>query len=186
MPEFAKGLTTTRAAVAYAREVHEGQRRRTDGAPFIRHPLEVASLLHGIGASDELIAAGALHDAIEKAGVTAPELRTRFGTRVAELVLAVTEDETISDYSKRKTALRRQVSRSDDEALTLFAADKLSKVRELRRRAGTPPRRRLAHYRQSLKLLQARLPECPLSAQLAAELRQLPAATAKAAAGRGH
>jgi (p)ppGpp synthase/HD superfamily hydrolase len=139
-----------------------------------------------VGARDELIAAGALHDAIEKADVTAAELRNRFGNRVAELVLAVTEDETIGDYAKRKAALREQVSRSDDEALTLFAADKLSKVRELRRRAGTPPRRRLAHYRQSLALLQARLPDCPLSAQLDAELRQLPAATAKAAATRGH
>ncbi len=170
--------------MAFAREAHEGQCRRADGAPFIRHPLEVASLLRDIGGRDELIAAGALHDTIEKTGVTASELRTRFGGRVAELVLAVTEDKSISDYAKRKAALREQVARADDEALTLFAADKLSKVRELRRRAATPPRRRLAHYRQSLRLLEARLPDCALTAHLAAELRRMPPTAAKAASTR--
>jgi hypothetical protein len=80
-----------------------------------------------------LVAAGALHDLIEKAGVSAADLRERFGSRITGLVLAASDDEQIAGYAKRKAALRRQVSRAGDGALTLFAADKLSRLRELRR-----------------------------------------------------
>jgi len=160
--------------MAYADALHDGQRRRVDDAPFILHPLEVASLLHEVGGCDELVAAGVLHDTIEKTTASASDLRKRFGRRVAELVLAVTEDKRIKDYAKRKAALREQVARADDEALMLFAADKLAKARELRGRAAPPPRRRLTHYRQSLKLLEARMPDFALTSQLAAELGRTP------------
>ena len=39
-------LPKTKAAIAYATRMHDGQRRQIDGAPFIVHPLEVASLLY--------------------------------------------------------------------------------------------------------------------------------------------
>src|SRR5579863_2219356 len=97
LPKFAK----TRAAMAYADAVHDGQRRRVDDAPFILHPLEVASLLQEAGGCDELVAAGVLHDTIEKTNASASDLRKRFGRRVTELVLAVTEDKRIKDYAKR-------------------------------------------------------------------------------------
>ena len=98
----------TRAAVVYARRRHSGQ-RRADGTPFILHPLEVAALLYDAGAPDHLIAAGVMHDLIEKAGVSASELSGEFGPTVTGLVLAVSEDGEIADYGKRKAALRRQV-----------------------------------------------------------------------------
>ena len=109
MPSFIHGLPMTQAAVAYAKRAHDGQRRRVDGAPFIEHPLEVASLLYCAGAPDHLIAAGVLHDTIEKTHVVASDLRERFGSRVATLVLAVSEDEHITGYAQRKAALREQV-----------------------------------------------------------------------------
>ena len=60
--------------MAYAERMHAGQ-RRADGTPFILHPLEVASLLHDNGAPDHLIAAGVMHDLIEKTGVSASDLQ---------------------------------------------------------------------------------------------------------------
>jgi (p)ppGpp synthase/HD superfamily hydrolase len=176
----------TQAAVAYAKRAHDGQRRRVDGAPFIVHPLEVASLLYGAGAPDHLIAAGVLHDTIEKTQVVASDLRERFGGRVATLVLAVSEDERIEGYERRKAALREQVGNvgnAGNEALMLFAADKLAKVRELRLEP-TPARkslsgataitrtraRRLKHYSHCLALLQDQLPDSPLVKQLRTEL----------------
>jgi (p)ppGpp synthase/HD superfamily hydrolase len=65
MPAFAQRLPQTEAAVAYAERLHAGQ-RQGDGTPYLLHPLEVASLLHDAGAPDHLIAAGALHDVLEK------------------------------------------------------------------------------------------------------------------------
>jgi (p)ppGpp synthase/HD superfamily hydrolase len=169
----------------YARDRHAGQRRELDGAPFIRHPMEVATLLYCAGAPDHLIAAGALHDVIEKTFTSATELRRRFGTRVSALVQAVSEDGSIPRYSERKSALRDQVAGAGEEALTLFAADKISKARELRSAgravpsrgrtscATVSPRDRLSHYRKCLKLARELLPDSPLSSQLAAEVHAL-------------
>ena len=164
MPSALLGLPKTQAALAYATRVHDGQRRKADGAPFIAHPREVVSLLYHAGAPDHVIAAGALHDTIEKTDTDASELRKRFGIRVARLVVAVSEDERISSYTQRKMALRDQAADAGEEALMVLAADKISKARELRLKPGVAQRsrrRRLTNYRGCLHLLQVRLPDSP-------------------------
>ena len=174
MPSALLGLPKTQAALAYATRVHDGQRRKADGAPFIAHPREVVSLLYHAGAPDHVIAAGALHDTIEKTDTDASELRKRFGIRVARLVVAVSEDERISSYAQRKTALRDQAADAGEEALMVLAADKISKARELRLKPGVAERsrrRRLANYRGCLDLLKERLPDSPLVAELDTELK---------------
>lgn len=193
MPALPQGLPQTQAAVAYARRMHAGQ-RRGDGAPFILHPLEVASLLYYAGSEDHVIAAGVLHDVLEKADVTLAELRDRFGPRVASLVLAVSDDDRITDYGARKAALRRRVAGAGEDALALFAADKLSKLRELRRETAADSgvgtgrgqvrklrARRLRHYRRSLALLEERIPRSPLVRELRDELEALPRVSVPAA-----
>jgi (p)ppGpp synthase/HD superfamily hydrolase len=174
--EFSRALPKTQVAVEYARRLHEGQRRQVDGQPFILHPLEVGALLYQAGAPDDVIAAGLLHDTLEKADAAESELSRVFGTHVTELVLAVTEDDQIRGYAHRKAALRDQVAHAGDEALMLFAADKVSKARELSLGAGvgkTVRRRRVTHYRRCLALLQERLPGFPLVGMLARELELL-------------
>jgi hypothetical protein len=108
-----------------------------------------------------------MHGMIDKTDVSASELRERFGARTTDLVLAVSDDEQIAVYAKRKAAVRRRVSGAGDEALTLFAADKFSRLGELRRETAADPgpasatarpvrelpARRLRHDRRSLALL---------------------------------
>ncbi len=176
MPSGVLGLPKTQAALEYATRVHDGQRRKADGAPFIAHPLEVVSLLYYAGAPDYVIAAGALHDTIEKTDTDASELRKRFGARVARLVVAVCEVERIAPYAQRKAALRDEAADAGEEALMVLAADKVSKARELRlyptaTRRSRP--RRLTHYRDCLCLLQERLSESPLVRRLETELEAL-------------
>jgi (p)ppGpp synthase/HD superfamily hydrolase len=169
--ELAPGLPQSHRALAFADARHTGQRRSSDGAPFIRHPLDVAAVLYRAGAPDHLIAAGLLHDVVEKAGVSAGELRERFGAHIAALVLAVSEDLSIADYGRRKASLRAQVEMAGNQALTLFAADKVARLRELRRapHAG-PPESHLDHYRQSTRLIERQLTDSPLVPLLLAEL----------------
>ena len=91
---------------------------------------------------------------------------------------AVTEDEHLDGYATRKAALRRQAEAAGPEAMTVFAADKVSKVRELPvdrpgSEAETVSRtrhRRLAHYRHCLEMLERHLADSPLVRQLRAEL----------------
>ena len=175
LPAFVEGLPVTEAALAYAERVHAGQRRAVDGAPFIFHPLDVASLLYSAGATDPVIAAGVLHDVIEDTAAVASDLRGRFGRKVTDLVVAVSDDDRIADHDVRKAALRAQVAASGHDALLLFAADKLSIVRALR----AAPRRgiddevtpasaeKLRHYHRSLELLEELEPDGRLVRRLA-------------------
>jgi (p)ppGpp synthase/HD superfamily hydrolase len=57
IPGTSQSFPKTVAALAYATELHAGQRRHADGAPFILHPLEVFSLLYHADAPDHVIAA---------------------------------------------------------------------------------------------------------------------------------
>jgi guanosine-3',5'-bis(diphosphate) 3'-pyrophosphohydrolase len=188
MPEEAPdGFPKALAALEYAQELHGGQRREADGAPFMLHPLEVCCLLFHDGAPDHVIAAGVLHETIEKTEATAEDLRARFGSQVATLVLALTEDRHISDYAQRKAALRDQVATGGYEALIVFAADKISKVRELNLDSDQTRQSwvqsalvremrdcKLAHYGHCLDLLERLLTDSPLVTQLRRELENAP------------
>ncbi len=152
------GGRMARAAFGFAAARHAGQFREIDGVPFIVHPAEVGRLLQGDGQPDHVIAAGLLHDVLEKTATGARELELEFGTCVAQLVLAVSDDPSIVGYEERKRDLRGRVARSGSETLAVYAADKLAKVRELRllsaRRAGQRKNEaKLDHYRASLEML---------------------------------
>ena len=184
-PPFAQDRPLVEAAVQFAERAHARQRRESDAAPFLLHPLEVAALLAGRGHDDEVVAAGVLHDVVEKTDATPGEVRERFGDRTADLVATVTEDPAIADYLARKAALREQVEGAGPDALAVYAADKLAKSRELRAQAARDQaaldepglERRLHHYQESLALLERAAPDSPLAVQLRFELwalEQLP------------
>ena len=79
-----------------------------------------------------MLAAGLLHDVVEKSEIEIADVRERFGDVVGDLVDALTEDETIDDYEERKDEHRQRVAAADPAALAIFAADKLTNVAMLR------------------------------------------------------
>ncbi len=177
-PSFVDDLPVTRRALAFAAARHGDQQREADHAPFVVHPLEVAYLLHDRGCPDHVVAAGALHDTVEDTYVTAEELRAHFGEEISSLVCAVTAPESRGSYRERKAAWRAAVEAvDDDDAVVIYAADKVAKVRELRMalaaRTGGAADDKLEHYRASLALLERRLPGDPLVRQLRFELETL-------------
>ena len=178
--EFVRDLPRTRAALAFADERHAGQKREVDGAPFVTHPLEVASLLHKAGYPDDVVASGVLHEVLEDTSAQRSELESRFGPEVARLVAAVTDDPSIADPAERKAALRLQVAQAGDAAAVVFAADKVSKARELRQLAQRGPlgpqgQVRMEHYRESLAMLDGLIPGHDLVARLRTELTAIEA-----------
>ena len=176
-PSFFNDLPITRRALEFAAARHTGQRRAADQAPFILHPLEVAQLLRGREYPDEVVAAGVLHDVIEDAGVGLAELEEQFGPHVAALVSAVTEPSPEGDYRERKAALREAVATAEPDAVAIYAADKVAKLRELRIRIATTHQAAdqdtLEHYWASLELLEERRPDDALVRQLRFELEAL-------------
>lgn len=184
-PSFLAGLPVARRAYAFALQAHRRQRRQSDGASFITHPLEVAALLYNTGHRDHIVAAGILHDTIEDSGCTGRDIRTLFGSEIAEIVQAMTEDPTIADLEHRKAALRQQIAAFGPDATAVYAADKVAKVRELRSRATRGEdvlgarhqdgRAKLRHYLASLATLEQITPDHPLVRQLRFELEILEA-----------
>jgi (p)ppGpp synthase/HD superfamily hydrolase len=156
-PSFVKRLPITAAALQFALDRHAGQVRDGDHAPFVLHPLEVGSLLSLAGYADHVVAAGVLHDVLEGTDTPGAELEERFGPDVSALVRAVSEDPSIEDEQLRKAALRSQVASSPVEAGAVFAADKVSKARELRLKLSCGlggQEQKLSHYRASLAMLE--------------------------------
>jgi (p)ppGpp synthase/HD superfamily hydrolase len=173
--DFVERSPLTREALAFAHERHAGQTRDLDDLPFVTHPVEVACLLHEAGYHDEVVAAGVLHDVLEDTDADHGELAARFGRRVADLVDAVTDDPSIEDDAERRAALRRQVAAAGESAAVVFAADKVSKARELRVRVSRGRFARadggkLAHYEASLAMLADLIPGHELVDQLRMEL----------------
>lgn len=123
-----------RGALSVARRAHAGQLRQTgcEEIPFVEHPLAVAELLAEQGYSDEVLAAGILHDVLESAEVSADSLRARFGDGVAALVEALTEDASIDGYEERKREHRERVAAAGAPARAIYAADKATNVAALR------------------------------------------------------
>jgi (p)ppGpp synthase/HD superfamily hydrolase len=173
--DFVDHSPLIRKALDFAANCHEGQTRDAGDVPFVTHPLEVARLLHEAGYSDEVVAAGVLHDVLENTGAERDDLERRFGAEVARLVAAVSDDESIEDYGERKAALRDQVAQAGDCAAAVFAADKISKVRELHARTGNGrferrDEQRIGHYCASLAMLDEQLPGRSLVDMLRVEL----------------
>jgi GNAT superfamily N-acetyltransferase len=174
MPPAPEFLDTPllRDAYEFAREAHHDP---GSGDTDIDHPAAAAHVLREAGFPEEIVAAGLLHDVLEDTSTTAKELRERFGTEIADLVGAVTENDSIERYERRKAALRGQVVEAGADASAVFAADKLAKLEALNRAGATCPPRKVAHYRETLRLLRERRPEGPFLDQLEPELDELAA-----------
>lgn len=187
-PSFMDGLPLSQAAFSFARERHREDRRDADGAPFILHPLEVAQILARGGYPDSVVAAGVLHDILEKTGVTFEEIEHRFGRDVAQLVRTVSDPPGGGPWATRKARLRAQVGAAGADAAALFAADKLSKVREVRLAMlgdAPPGETELEHYRESLAMLRGRLGHHPFVVDLAFELEALALVPPRVTTARG-
>ena len=105
-------------------------------------------------------------------------LESRFGPAVAELVALVSDDPAIADDERQKDDVRDRVERADGFAAVVYAADKVSKVRELRMliSAGLDPERvesKLRHYRKSLEMLERTIPDTRVVDVLRFELEVL-------------
>jgi (p)ppGpp synthase/HD superfamily hydrolase len=175
---FLRDLPLARAAVEFAGERHAGQRRQADGAEFVLHPIEVAALLERSGYPDHVVAAGVLHDVLEDTDAERADLESRFGPEVADLVALVSDDPSIDEEERRKDDVRERVRRAGGFALVVYAADKISKVRELRSlihagvdRAETDAK--LERHRRSLHMLEQAMPGSRLVEVLRFEIEAL-------------
>ena len=126
-------------AIAFAVKVHDGMRRKKSQAPYILHPMEAAVIVGTMTDDQNLLAAAALHDVVEDAGVTIEEVEERFGKRVRELVEAETENKREDLPPEDTWRIRKEESlnvlkNTDDMGvLMVWLGDKLANMRSLYR-----------------------------------------------------
>lgn len=121
--------TETDIAFLFACDAHEGQLRK-DGTEFIQHPILVSRILEAHDYSDDLIAAGYLHDVVEDTPVTMEDLEAKFNPNVVALVKSNTEDKS-KTWLERKTHTIESIKTSTLEEKALLAADKLANVMDI-------------------------------------------------------
>jgi len=171
-----------REALEVARSAHAGQvRNGSGGMPYIEHPQAVAAMLEEHGYAEEVLAAALLHDVVEDSETTLEELRERFGEPIAGMVGVLSDDESIDPYRERKAEHRERVAAAGEDALAIYAADKLTNIRGLRRAYAeqgeavadefkVPLELKLEVWEADLALLREKAPELPFLDPLEAEL----------------
>ena len=126
-------------AIAFAVRAHDGMRRKKSDAPYILHPMEAAVIVGTMTDDQNLIAAAALHDVVEDAGITIQEIEEKFGKRVRELVESETEDKRAdlppeSTWRIRKEESLEVIKNTEDiGVLMVWLGDKLANMRAIYR-----------------------------------------------------
>ncbi len=187
-----------RAALEQARADHAGQvRNGSGGMPYVEHPVRVAALLDEEGyGEEEVLAAALLHDVVEESETTLEELREKFGERVAGLVGAMTDDESIDSYRERKAEHRERLAAAPAAAMAIYGADKLTNVSTLlaaydeegdavRGEFKAPLELKLEIWEEDLALLREKAPELPFLDRLEQELSRFRACLGAPARPRG-
>ncbi|MEO7156800.1 MAG: HD domain-containing protein [Vicinamibacterales bacterium] len=134
-------LTTTDrfvAAMAYAHQVHRGQRRKGTGIPYLAHVLGVTAIAMEYGADEDEAIGALLHDAAEDGGgeETLAEIRARFGDAVGDIVLGcsdslVEDPEDKLPWRERKENYLAHLEHASQSVCLVSASDKLHNVRAI-------------------------------------------------------
>ena len=125
-------------ALAFAAERHSGQRRKDAAAsPYINHPIALADVLANEGRVLDVVvlSAAMLHDVIEDTPTTADEIAARFGTRIAAVVVEVSDDRSL-DKATRKLRQIEHAPHLSPEAKLVKLADKICNLRDI---LASPP-----------------------------------------------
>ena len=132
-------LTLLDRAIIFAAKAHAGAVRRDGHTPYILHCTEAAAIAATMTQDQEVLAAAVLHDVVEDTDVTDETLETEFGSRVAQLVGAMSENKRPNlppedTWLVRKEETIAALEESTDLAVAqLSLADKLSNLRGIAR-----------------------------------------------------
>jgi guanosine-3',5'-bis(diphosphate) 3'-pyrophosphohydrolase len=130
-----KDLRVLENAYHFSREAHCSQ-KRSEGSPYIRHPLSVAYILADIKMDLPSLAAGLLHDTIEDTNTTIEDIRNLFGKEVAFIVESLTKLSKVEFRTKKEAQAenfrKMLLAMSEDIRVILIKfADRLHNMRTL-------------------------------------------------------
>ena len=119
-------------AIIFAAKAHKDQKRKSTDIPYIIHPFGVGMLLQKAKCTDEVIAAGILHDTLEDTCTTYEELAENFGVHIANLVRAASEHDKSLPWEERKQYTIDKLKDAQLEEIQVITADKLHNLKSIR------------------------------------------------------
>ena len=128
-------LVKITSAYEMAANGHIAQKRMS-GEPYIIHPISVAIYLSDLSMDIETVVAALLHDLIEDTDITYDDIKSSFGSDVANIVEGVTKLDRIRYNTKEEAkadAIRKMVvaMSKDIRVLILKLADRLHNIETL-------------------------------------------------------
>jgi guanosine-3',5'-bis(diphosphate) 3'-pyrophosphohydrolase len=128
----------TLKALDFAARKHRDQRRKdADASPYINHPIALARVLSEEGGvtNAQVLCAALLHDTVEDTATTPEELAAEFGPAIRDLVLEVTDNNSLSKAERKRLQVVHAAHLSDQAKLVKLA-DKICNLRDV---ADNPP-----------------------------------------------
>jgi (p)ppGpp synthase/HD superfamily hydrolase len=124
-------MTLIDHAIAFSAKAHDGQYRKATDVPYIYHPFAVGMILMQAGCSEEIIAAGILHDVVEDTDVSLEVLTIEFGQTIADIVAGCSEPDKSLPWKERKEHTIDYLKTAPFEIKVVAAADKLHNIRSI-------------------------------------------------------
>jgi (p)ppGpp synthase/HD superfamily hydrolase len=123
------------AALVYAAQLHEGQKRKGTEIPYIAHLLAVTALVLGDGGVEDEAIAALLHDGPEDRGGrrTLEKIGERFGERVARIVEGCSDtlESPKPKWCPRKKRYLEHLETAPTDVLRVSLADKVDNARAI-------------------------------------------------------
>lgn len=118
-------------AIGFAVKAHQGQMRKGTDMPYIKHPIHVAFLLTQLGAEDEVVITGILHDVLEDTPVTPEEICAVFGERVLTLINSASEPDKSLSWRERKEHTIHYLKTAPRDVQLISLCDKYSNLSDM-------------------------------------------------------
>jgi len=118
-------------------ELHDGEKRKGSGRPFIAHPVAVFLILQKVTEEENILVSGLLHDVFKKAkNYDYKDLVTEFGSEVALIVQEISEyqgskDQEKATWRKRKYQALERFPGMKPASQMVFTADKIHNLESL-------------------------------------------------------
>jgi (p)ppGpp synthase/HD superfamily hydrolase len=140
------------SAAAFAARAHLHQVRKDGVTPYFSHPVRVAMIVanvFGFDDDEETLAAALLHDAIEDTAADYDDLHMHFGSRVADIVAALTKDMRLIER-RREEAYDAQLAAGPWEARLIKLADVYDNLCDMT--IDKSRRKQIARAKRAIKL----------------------------------
>jgi len=116
--------TLEEEAIRLVIKAFEGQKRLKEDINTSVHSISVGFMLKEIGANQDTVIGGLLHDIIEDTPYDYQYINNVYGKHIADLVAAVSENQEIKVWKDRKIEFLERMQTANEEVLLIELADK--------------------------------------------------------------